>query len=52
MIPQNTNNNVLEDLTESERDESLATDLRRMLIRMINELNEELKDNIEKQLND
>jgi hypothetical protein len=42
MTPQNTNNNILEDLTESEANESPVADIITM-IRMFDELNEELK---------
>jgi hypothetical protein len=43
MTPQKANNNIIEDLMERERDESLVDDLRRTMIRMFNELEEELK---------
>jgi hypothetical protein len=35
---QKSNNNKIEDLVESEEDESPVSDLRRMMIRMFNEL--------------
>jgi hypothetical protein len=38
--PQKTNNIIIENLVKSERDESPITDLRRMMIRMLNELKE------------
>jgi hypothetical protein len=38
-------------LKESEVDESPVADLRRMMIRMFNEFKNELKENIQKQLN-
>jgi hypothetical protein len=43
-IPQKTNNNIIQDLVECEGDEFPVADLRRM-IRMINELKEEFKEN-------
>jgi hypothetical protein len=42
MTPQNTNNNILEDLRKSEANESPVADIITM-IRMFDELNEELK---------
>jgi molybdenum-dependent DNA-binding transcriptional regulator ModE len=48
MTPQKTNNNIIEDLVESKGDESPVTDIRRMIIRMFNEL----KEGIQKQFND
>jgi hypothetical protein len=47
MTAQKANNNIVEDMVESERDESPAADIRRMMIRMFNELKEELKENIQ-----
>jgi hypothetical protein len=41
--PQKSNNNIIEDLIKSEGDESPVADVRRMIIRMFNELKEELK---------
>jgi hypothetical protein len=46
MTPQKTNNNIIEDLVESERDKSPVAGVRRMMIRMVNELNEKLKEDI------
>jgi hypothetical protein len=37
---------------ESEKDESSVDQVRRMMIRMFNELKEELKKDIQKQLNE
>jgi hypothetical protein len=45
MTHRKTNNNIIEDLVESERDESPVVDVRRM-IRMFNGL----KEDIQKQL--
>jgi hypothetical protein len=47
MAPQKTNNNIVEDLVESEGDESPVADIKRMVIRMFNELREELKKDIQ-----
>jgi hypothetical protein len=52
MTPQKTNNNVIKDLMESEGDESPVADIRRMIIRMINELKEKCKEDIQKQFNE
>jgi hypothetical protein len=38
MTHRKTNNNIIEDLVESEGDESPVADLRRRMIRMFNEL--------------
>jgi flagellar motility protein MotE (MotC chaperone) len=43
---------MIEDLIESEGDGSPVADLRRMIIRMFNVLEEELKENMQKQLNE
>jgi hypothetical protein len=43
--PQKTNNNKIQDLVESEEDESPISDLRRMMIRMFNELKKTHKNN-------
>jgi hypothetical protein len=40
MTPQKTNKNVIDDLVESEEDESPVAHLRRMMIRMFNDLKE------------
>jgi molybdenum-dependent DNA-binding transcriptional regulator ModE len=48
MIPQKTNKNTIHDLVESEWDESPVADMKRMLIRMFNEL----KEDIQKQFNE
>jgi hypothetical protein len=50
MTPQNVTNHTIEDLMDSEGDESPL--VRRMMIRMFNELTEELKEDIQKQLNE
>jgi hypothetical protein len=50
MTPQNVANHTIEDLMDSEGDESPL--VRRMMIRMFNELTEELKEDIQKQLNE
>jgi predicted SpoU family rRNA methylase len=42
----------MEDLMESEEDESLVADLRRMMIRMFKEFKVEIKENMQKQLNE
>jgi hypothetical protein len=39
-------------LVESEGDDSPVSELRRMMIRIFNELKEELKKNMQKQLNE
>jgi hypothetical protein len=49
--PQLANSNIIEDLMESEGDESPVADLKRMMIRKFNELEEELKENMQKQFN-
>jgi hypothetical protein len=46
MTSQKTNNNIIEELVESERDDCAVADVRRMVLRMFNELKEELKDNM------
>jgi hypothetical protein len=43
MTPQKTENNVTEHLVEREADEFPVADLRRMMIRLFNELKEELE---------
>jgi hypothetical protein len=48
MTPQKTNNNIIEDVVESEGDASPVAYLRRMMIRMFSELKEELKENMQK----
>jgi hypothetical protein len=48
MTPQKTNNNMIEDMVETEVEESPIADIRRMLINMFNEL----KEDIQKQLNE
>jgi ElaB/YqjD/DUF883 family membrane-anchored ribosome-binding protein len=48
MTPQKANNNIIEDLMQSERDDFPGAELRRM-IRKFNELNKEHKENIQKQ---
>jgi hypothetical protein len=50
--PQKTSSNMIEDWVESEGDDSPIADFRRMTIRMFHELNEELKENMQKQLNE
>jgi hypothetical protein len=40
--PQKTNSNIIQDLVESEGDESSVADNRKMMIRMFNVLKEEL----------
>jgi hypothetical protein len=44
MNPRKANNNIIEDLKESEGDESPVADLKRMMIRKVNKLEEELKE--------
>jgi O6-methylguanine-DNA--protein-cysteine methyltransferase len=46
------NKNTVEDLVEREEDRSSVADVRRTIIRMFNELKEELKVDIQKQLNE
>jgi hypothetical protein len=48
MTLQKTKNNIIEDLVEGEGEESTVGDIRRMIIRVFNELIED----IEKQLNE
>jgi hypothetical protein len=40
---QNNNNNLIEDLMESEGDETPVADVKRMIIRMFNEFKEKLE---------
>jgi hypothetical protein len=47
MTPQKANNHTVEDLVDSEREESPVSDVRRMIIRMFEELIE-----LQKQLNE
>jgi hypothetical protein len=47
MSPQKTNNNIIEDLVESEGDEFPVSDIRRV-IRMFNELREVLNKDTQK----
>jgi hypothetical protein len=49
---QKANINITEDWMKSEEAESTVTVLRKMMIRMFNELEEELKENMQKQLNE
>jgi molybdenum-dependent DNA-binding transcriptional regulator ModE len=52
VTPQKANNNIIEDLMGSEEGESQVADLKRMMIRKFNELEEELKKkNMQKQFN-
>jgi hypothetical protein len=48
MIPQKANDNTIEDMVESEGDEPSVAEVRRLMIRMFNEL----KEDIQKQLNE
>jgi hypothetical protein len=48
MTPRKTNNSIIEDFMQSKGDESPVADLRRMLIRMFNGLEELLKEGIQK----
>jgi hypothetical protein len=50
--PQKANNNIIEDLVESKGDKFPVADLKLMMRRKSNELEEELKENIQKQFND
>jgi hypothetical protein len=43
---------TLEDLVESEGDESSVADIRKLMIRLFDKLKEELKEDIQKQLNE
>jgi TnpA family transposase len=43
MTPQKTNNNIIEDLVDSEGDESLVADFKRMLISLFNERKEDIQ---------
>jgi succinate dehydrogenase/fumarate reductase flavoprotein subunit len=45
MTPQKINNHTIEDLVHSERDESPVAQVRRMMIRMVNELKGAYKNN-------
>jgi catalase len=47
---QKGDNNAIGDLVESEGDESSDADVRRMMITMFTRLDEELKEDIQKQL--
>jgi hypothetical protein len=51
MTPQK-GNSIIEALVESEWDETPLVNLRRMMIIMFNELQEVLKENMQKQFND
>jgi hypothetical protein len=46
MTPQKINNNIIEDLVESEREESPVAYIRRMKIRMFNELKEDIQKHL------
>jgi hypothetical protein len=48
MNAQKDKNNIIEDLMESEEDASPVADLKRITIRKFNELEQELKENIQK----
>jgi hypothetical protein len=50
--PQKSINNIIKDLLQSEGNEFPVADTWRMMIRMFNLLNEELKENMQKQLNE
>jgi hypothetical protein len=52
MTPQKAHNHTIEDLVDSEGEESPVTEVRRMMIRMFNELKVELKEDIQKQFNE
>jgi hypothetical protein len=47
MTTQETNNHTVQDLVERELDESSVAEVGRMMIRMFNELKEELKEDIQ-----
>jgi hypothetical protein len=47
VTPQKDNNNTIEDFVESEGNESSVPDVRRMMIRMFNELKKEFKEDIQ-----
>jgi hypothetical protein len=51
MTPQKAHNHTIEDLVDSDGDESSFAQVRRMMIRMFNELKVELKEDIQKHLN-
>jgi uncharacterized protein (DUF1697 family) len=51
-IPQKANNTTIEDLMESEEDESPVANVKRMMIRMYNEHNKEHKEDTQEQLNE
>jgi predicted Fe-Mo cluster-binding NifX family protein len=51
MTSQNTNNNIIEVLIESEVDRSSVANLKRMMIRKFNALEMQLKNNMQKQFN-
>jgi hypothetical protein len=44
--------NIIEDWEDSEENESSVVELRRMMIKMFNELKEDLKEDIQNQLNE
>jgi tRNA uridine 5-carbamoylmethylation protein Kti12 len=50
--PQKSQNNRIGDLVESEGDEVLVVDLRRLMIRMFNKLKEEFIHDMQKQLSE
>jgi hypothetical protein len=50
--PQKANNTTIEDLMESEEDESPVANVKRMMIRMYNEHNKEHKEDTQEQLNE
>jgi hypothetical protein len=49
---QNAHNHTIEHLVDSEKDESPFAEVRRIMIRMFKELKIELKEDIQKQLNE
>jgi hypothetical protein len=51
MTPQKAKNHTLENLVESEGDDSLVAEVRRMMIKMFNNLKEEFREYIQNQLN-
>jgi hypothetical protein len=48
MTPQKTNKDMIENVMDGRGDELPVANIRRMLIKMVNELKEELKEEIQK----
>jgi hypothetical protein len=52
MSPQKAKNNIIKNLMECKGDESPVADFKRMMKRMFDEAKEELRENMQKQLNE